>query len=406
MKNVRSLSGWIVSAAIVCAWLATCEKEGECDARESRKPSPECEEPAECGGRTVRAKPQDPQGKAVGDADAKASAGSTPGDDWRPPRGTLAVLYAQLKDASPQERALAKRIYDACKEWDGTALLDACKEACACPHPCVRAMAVDALSSACGLRFLEAVHYPAQDRRAATEALFLFHGDECKAVRDNAARAAAAGVTMIGERDPAGFDLAMSVLDLFGASAVDSLFSQEQLKGAMRDSFFAKSRDGNPGDYEKALRAFAELSASENADKARLGRNGLQELLEEGPPSFISGRYRKLDLDELVKEHEFRLGLTGNEAAEANPYEGMSDDEAIMTAVAKAKAIYDDAKARFPDDKDAANAYMFKARKLSSEAQRRYGDTPKASEWLAEELDWLQANLEMRRNAGDAKKTP
>ena len=102
---------------------------------------------------------------------------------------------------------------------------------------------------------------------------------------------------------------------------------------------------------------------------------------------------------------EFDFYIDSDEEAR-NPYKDLSDEDAVKKAVAEYRMLYNESRRRFPDDDAYANLFTDSARDLACEARKRYGDSPKASEWLAEELDWLQAKLEKRRNAGDAKKTP
>lgn len=144
------------------------------------------------------------------------------------------------------------------------------------------------------------------------------------------------------------------------ANSIEDLFSDNYLlqnnscliSGILENKY--KDKDSgklSPDGYEKKIRKLVELANSDDVYIARIGAAAYEDIV--GEPL-------------------------------------LSDPDAVDRAIQDMRTLSDLADNAFPDNQKVRDKYFELGKMLMKEAKWRYGDTPKASEWLLNELEFAR----------------
>ena len=422
MKYLRAVSGWLATAALLAVWFAAGTRPRTPDGEQSRVPGVAADAKSQSGAGCPSSEEEArSDGQAVREALVKRL------ENKDNPAGVVSACIEALRHPNSGKLKNAKQILEfACREYPADVvsacmealrnpdldfyakliLEDVCTENAACvvsagrdalrnPDPDVRKSAIQAL--------YHVRKCPEQETRFdALKILFDFCGDADDEVRKSAIAGFAGSVVWARSRTE--LDLARKALESFGEEFDEN--ARSRLADGMLDCYClgtpAKDKSTyciatGPDAYERALDYFSEMSESEAEATSAVAGEALHKLLTEGFPSVsYYGGYNEYYRDRAVASRYFGLHLPDTFDG-PNRYDGLPIDEAAKAAKARYRECCDAAKAVFPDDSHAELRYRAAAWALDEEAWKRFGDTPKAKEWLDTELKQTALRIDRDR---------
>ncbi len=415
MKYLRAVSGWLATAALLAVWFAAGTRPRTPDGEQSRVPGVAADAKSQSGAGCPSSEEEArSDGQAVREALVKRL------ENKDNPAGVVSACIEALRHTDPEKLKNAKQILKfACREYPADVvsacmealrdpnldfyaeriLEDVCTENAACvvsagrdalrnPDPDVRKSAIQALYHV--MKRLEQ-----ETQSDALKILFDFCGDADDEVRKSAIAIFAGSVRWASSRTE--LDLARKALESFGEEFDEN--ARSRLADGMLYCLGTPAIATGLDDYERVLDYFSEMSEAEAETEATSAVAGeaLHKLLTEGPPrlSFYGG-YNEYYWDRADASRYFGFDLPDTFDG-PNRYDGLPIDEAAKAAKARYRECCDAAKAVFPDDSDAELMYRAAAWALDEEAWKRFGDTPKAKEWLDTELKQTALRIDRDR---------
>ena len=446
MKSVWDGLGWAVAAVVVALKLATGqtgddvgEERPVADERPCAGQCADGEAPKSTGEAKDVAKPVDAvQDGAASGSDKEFAIGEDLFNDRQ-----IKELYSLLSQkADPQTRKLANRIMQAFKSMNYADFLAVAKDAISCPDADVRKLTsamVETFSNCCCMQLGQYAYLrdkwfethaelppviKQDEAKELIETVWALAKDEDDDVRGLIGWSVKDFSSVILSYD-AGAEMLLDIAEekLGDLKARGEPFTEEDLEiyEVMRDKMFSTLNIGEDEDdtpmavkslanYELLVRfcALGYSLAPERCDATMrdvLGNFGTDIAAHY---DFGDSEFAISDFEPYILDGDMRWQWDRDPSF----YRGPITDEVVENAISSYNERLKDAQSAFPDSTRRQAEYIARSRWLESCAKERYGETPEADAWFADELSFLKKTMEeeIREEAekkarGDAEPT-